>query len=101
AWAERLMTGEAVGCVAADLAGPVIGAPEADIAVVIRGKGLVAIDLSAGPGRPAPEPAMDLTRQLGWLALDGRDVLELGGEDAVTTFLERGAVAHAAELLGA
>jgi alkylation response protein AidB-like acyl-CoA dehydrogenase len=100
-WAEELVAGEAVGCVAADLAAPVIGAPEADVAVVVRGKGLVAVDLRAGPGRPAPESAMDQTRQLGWLTLDGREVVEVGGEDAVTALLERGAVAHAAELLGA
>jgi alkylation response protein AidB-like acyl-CoA dehydrogenase len=100
AWAERLMNGDAIGCVAFDLAAPVIGAPEADVAVVVMGKGLVAVDLGAGPGRPAPEPAMDQTRRLGWLTLEGRDVAELGGDDAVTALLERGAVAHAAELLG-
>jgi alkylation response protein AidB-like acyl-CoA dehydrogenase len=99
-WVEQLMSGDAVGCVAFDVAAPVIGVTEADVAVVVRGKGLVAVDLGAGPGRPAPEPAMDQTRQLGWLNLDGRDVVELGGEDAVTALLERGAVAHAAELLG-
>jgi alkylation response protein AidB-like acyl-CoA dehydrogenase len=99
-WAERLMNGDAIGCVAADVAAPVIGAPEGDVAVVVRGKGLVAVDLASGPGRPAPEAAMDQTRQLGWLSLEGRDVVEVGGEDAVTLLLERGAVAHAAELLG-
>jgi len=99
-WAERLMSGEAVGCVAMDLAAPVIGAPEADVAVVVRGKGLVVVALDAGPGRPAPEAAMDQTRQLGWLSLEGREVVEVGGEDAVAALADRGAVAHAAELLG-
>lgn len=99
-WAEELVSGEAVGCVAADLAAPVIGVPEADVAVVVRGKGLVAVDLRAGPGRPAPEPAMDQTRQLGWLTLEGREVVEVGGAAQATALLERGAVAHAAELLG-
>src|SRR5579864_4643331 len=68
-WATRLAAGDAVGCVATDLAWPVLYAPCADVAVVCGEDAAVVVDLAGGPGRPAAEEAMDRTRQLGWLAL--------------------------------
>jgi alkylation response protein AidB-like acyl-CoA dehydrogenase len=45
---------------------------------------------------------MDVTREVGWLDPAGFDVVEeLGGPDAVRRFVDRGATAYAAELLGA
>ena len=52
-------------------------------------------------GRPPREPAMDLTRELGWLALRrARRRARLGGADAVDALLDRGATFAAAEMLG-
>jgi alkylation response protein AidB-like acyl-CoA dehydrogenase len=118
-WIEPLATGDAIGCVswtppsrapsaredgaAWVLSGrpdPVVHAPVADVAIVATADGLFAVDLVA-VGRPAAEPAMDKTRRLGWLAFDGTPALRLGGADAVAAFLDRGAVAHAVEMLGA
>jgi alkylation response protein AidB-like acyl-CoA dehydrogenase len=53
------------------------------------------------PGRSAAEPAMDRTREVGWIELDGTPATLLGGPAAAADHLDRGAVAHAAELLGA
>ena len=47
------------------------------------------------------EPAMDQTRSLGWVELEGTPSLHLGDAEAATAFADLGAVAHAAELLGA
>ncbi len=120
--AVRLLEGEAIGCVAwstrADavraertgsdwqLSGrpdPTPYAPSASIAVVVAqtdaGLGLFAVDLTS-IGAPAPEPAMDQTRELGWLRLDGAPALHLGGADAVEALLDRGAGYASAEMLG-
>ena len=99
-WVARLAAGEAIGCVAADVQSPVLYAPVADVAVLCSGSSLLAVDLTTGPGRPPAEPAMDQTRQLGWLSIEGRSTIELGGSDAVTRLRDRAVVAHAAELLG-
>jgi len=83
--------------------GPVPWAPSAAVAVVVArdgdGDALFAVDLDE-VGRPAREPAMDLTRELGWLDLDGAPALRLGGADAVDVLLDRGAAFTAAEMLG-
>ena len=100
-WAGRLAVGEAVGCVATDLAWPVLYAPSADVAVVCGDDAVVVVDLAGGPGRPRAEEAMDLTRQLGWLKLEGREVETMALPPATAQRLrDRGAVAHSAELLG-
>jgi alkylation response protein AidB-like acyl-CoA dehydrogenase len=100
-WVERLVGGDAVACVAWRPDVPVPYAPVADVAVVIRGEveEVVAVDLSAGAavGR---EPAMDITRPLGWLGLDGRDARVIGGPTEANHLLNRGATAYAAALLG-
>ncbi len=120
--AGRLLAGDAVGCVAwssradavrAQRAGeswsltgrpdPTPYAPSASIAVVAAlgddGPALFAIDLD-DVGAPEPEPAMDQTRELGWLRLDGAPARYLGGADAVEAVLDRGAVYASAEMLG-
>jgi alkylation response protein AidB-like acyl-CoA dehydrogenase len=43
---------------------------------------------------------MDVTREVGWLDPGSGDVTVLGGLDAVRRFVDRGAMAYAAELLG-
>ena len=99
-WVERLLSGDAIGCVAWDVGAPVIAAPLADVAVVVDGDRLVLVELGEGR-RPARQPAMDLTRPLGWLAAGALGgVAEVGGRDAVEALLDRGAVGHAAEMLG-
>ena len=101
AWGPALITGESVaGCAA----GPdelCVYAPAADVVVVPEGSRLVAIDLRER--RPAAEPAMDVTRQLGWLrasSLADAPRLELGGGAEVARHMDVAAVAYAAELLG-
>ena len=48
----------------------------------------------------AAEPAMDRTREVGWLRLDDALAERLGGPELVELFVDVGAVAYAAELLG-
>ena len=114
-WIEPLSTGTALGCVAwsqtaaaiqggrdSTLSGrsdPVIAAPVADVAVVVAGDELFAVDLSLA-GRPPAEPSMDVTRSLAWLAVDETPAIRLGGVDAVEELVDRGATAYAAEMLG-
>jgi len=121
-WVARLAAGDAIGCVAwtrdADsvraepdgsgwkLTGrpdPVIYAPSADVAVVFAeesdGPGLFAVDLGE-IGRPEAESALDRTRELGWLHLEGTSAIRLGGTDAADALLDRGAAGVSAEMLG-
>jgi len=83
---------------------PVVFAPVADLAVVVApgadGAGVYVVDLDA-VGRPPTEPAMDLTRPLGWLELDGAPATRLGGPDLAEVALDLGATAVSLELLGA
>jgi|tagenome__1003787_1003787.scaffolds.fasta_scaffold20981942_4 alkylation response protein AidB-like acyl-CoA dehydrogenase len=96
-WVERLVTGDALACVAWDPAAPVPYAPSADVAVVLADDGLYAMDIT---DKPARQPAMDLTRELGWLAFDKTRARRIGGDDARTRLLDRGATFTAADLLG-
>ena len=97
AWVDRLMTGEALACVAWDPAAPVPYAPSADVAVVLADDGVYAVDIVE---RPARQPAMDLTRELGWLPFDRSRARPIGGADARDRLLDRGATFAAADLLG-
>jgi alkylation response protein AidB-like acyl-CoA dehydrogenase len=120
--AARLVSGEAIGCVAwsrhADtvqavphgdewrLTGrpePVPYAPSAALVVVVaespEGPALFSVDLDA-VGRPGAEPAMDRTRELGWLTFDATPARRLGGVDAVVALTDRGAAFSSAEMLG-
>ncbi|MBV6507711.1 MAG: Acyl-CoA dehydrogenase FadE27 [Acidimicrobiales bacterium] len=113
-WIDGLLDGSSLGCVAfrpVDVDGealrgrpePVPFAPSADVCVTIAagadGPGLFAIDLSGI--RPPAEPAMDRTRELGWLVFDGTPGVRLGGAEAVEAFIDLGSTAYAAEMLGA
>jgi alkylation response protein AidB-like acyl-CoA dehydrogenase len=118
AWVDRLSTGEAVGCLAwsASPAAPIASAgdvchltlrPEptvyasvADVAVVVTGDAVYEVPL--GPDtRPAPEPAMDRTRAVAWLQLEGTPARRIGGAAAARRLLDRAATVLAAEMLGA
>jgi alkylation response protein AidB-like acyl-CoA dehydrogenase len=102
--ADAVLAGEVLACVgwpsAPGCPEPVLYAPSAELAVLPREDELVAVDLRER--RPRREPAMDRTRELGWLAADGSGPSAIvGGPAAVAAFLDRGATGHAAELLGA
>ena len=99
AWVERLVTGDAVACVAWRPGVPVAYAPVAEAAVVIGDEEVLLVDLSVGPAIDR-EPAMDLTRPLGWLRLDGRAATKIGGAEEATSLLDRGASLYSAALLG-
>jgi alkylation response protein AidB-like acyl-CoA dehydrogenase len=101
-WADRLLSGEETACVAwrPDAGRPVLVpyAPAASFAVVASADGVVVHELSGGV---AAEPAMDLTRCVGWLAPDLPVAEEVGGPAEAVALLDRGAVATSAETLGA
>jgi alkylation response protein AidB-like acyl-CoA dehydrogenase len=118
-WRARLSSGDGVGCVAwssrpdslvARAEGEtweITGRPEptryasvADVAVVATGDGLFAVPLGDGD-RPSPEPAMDRTRPLSWLRLEGKPARRIGGVEAVRALVDRAATTSAADLLGA
>ncbi|HEY4401345.1 MAG TPA: acyl-CoA dehydrogenase family protein [Acidimicrobiia bacterium] len=118
-WAERLAGGDAIGCVAWSRPGrggvrasgdrltgrsdPVPFAPSADVAVVVAetgdGPALYALELGEHE-RPEREPAMDLTRELGWLRFDDTPAERMGAGAEVDALLDRGAAFTAAEMLG-
>ena len=114
-WGERLLSGEAVACVARtplDRAGdgsvsgrpePVIYGARADVLVAPAtatartpmddmvapaGDELVAVDL-AGIAR-SPEPAMDQTRELAWIELDAAPAVTVGGAEETAAHLGPG-----------
>jgi len=96
-WVARLLEGDSIACVAWDAAAPVPYAPSADIAIVLADDGVYAMEVT---DRPRREPAMDLTRELGWLQFDPAHARRLGGADARTRLLDRGATFTSADLLG-
>jgi alkylation response protein AidB-like acyl-CoA dehydrogenase len=96
-WTERLLSGDALACIAWDPAAPVPYAPSADVAIVCTDDGVVAVEKIDKPKR---EPAMDLTRELGWLDVDLAKGRSLGGADARERLLDRGATFTSADLLG-
>ena len=110
-WGERLLSGEAIACVArtplaragdGTVSGrtePAVYGARADVLVAPAGDGLVAVDLS-GVAR-SPEPAMDQTRELAWIDLDDAPSVTVGGAEEAAAHLDRGAVFHSAEMLGA
>ena len=78
---------------------PVPFGPSAGV-VVVRSTDALFLVRTDDVVRPAPEPAMDLTRELGWLHLQDTPAVRLGGSEAVAAFEDAGATAYAAELLG-
>jgi alkylation response protein AidB-like acyl-CoA dehydrogenase len=90
--------------------GPVVYAPSASVVVVRSDTDLFAVgtgdlgtgDLGTGDHCVAIErqTAMDLTRELGSMRFTDAPAERLGGGDAVERFLDSGATAYAAEMLG-
>jgi len=80
---------------------PVLYAPSASLAVVVAttGHGPALFSVVLGDDGNA-EPAMDRTRELGWLHFAETPATRLGGADAVNALLDRGATYAAAEMLG-
>jgi alkylation response protein AidB-like acyl-CoA dehydrogenase len=82
---------------------PVPYAPSAAVAIVTAatedGPALFSLDLDE-VGRPPRQPALDQTRELGWLHLDDAPAARLGGPDAVDALLDRAAAGVATEMLG-
>jgi alkylation response protein AidB-like acyl-CoA dehydrogenase len=77
---------------------PVVYAPAADVVLARTDDSVFAVDLRTVP--VAAEPAMDRTRELGWVRLDGTPAERLGGAELIDAYLDVGATAYAAELLG-
>jgi alkylation response protein AidB-like acyl-CoA dehydrogenase len=96
-WIDLLIAGDALACVAWDPSAPVPYAPSADVAVVMTDDGVYVMELTEHPAR---QPAMDLTRELGWLPFDPARAQKLGGLEARARLLDRGAAFAAADLLG-
>jgi alkylation response protein AidB-like acyl-CoA dehydrogenase len=96
---------------------PALFAPSASVAIVraydatdpsgdgvlVGDDALFVVDLDddVAGGRPRAEPAMDRTREVGWLRFEQAPALWLGGADAVEDFVDVGATLLSAELLGA
>jgi len=126
-WAAKLAAGEAVGCVAwapspshvgavrsdgkwslHGTTAPVVGAPEASVAVVVATatgdssstEPIVLLAALDDEHRAAAEPAMDLTRSLGRLSFDGTPAIEIGRSEVAEALLDRGATMASALLLG-
>jgi alkylation response protein AidB-like acyl-CoA dehydrogenase len=97
AWVERMLGGDALPCVAWDAGAPVPYAPSADVAIIVADDGIDLFELNA---RPTREPAMDLTRELGWLPADRSGARRIGGPDERERLLDRGATFASADLLG-
>ena len=81
---------------------PVLYAPSATRAVVAAATadGPALFWAVLGDEHRAAEPAMDRTRQLGWLQFAATPAARLGDAPAVTALLDRGATYAAAEMLG-
>jgi alkylation response protein AidB-like acyl-CoA dehydrogenase len=77
---------------------PVVFGATASVLVAPADGELVAVDLQGVPR--TPQPAMDLTRELAWIELDWAPATTIGGPGEVEAHLDRGAVFHAAEMLG-
>jgi alkylation response protein AidB-like acyl-CoA dehydrogenase len=118
-WAGRLAAGQAVAALAFTPDGggatelsadgscrlsaptePTVFASVADVAVVVTGDAMYQVALDP-ERRPPPEPAMDRTRSMAWLRLDGTPARRIGGPEAAGRTLDRAAAAVSAELLGA
>ena len=110
-WSEGLLEGSLIATVARrsverNADGSVTGCPEpvlygasADLLVVPAGDELVVVDLTAIDRKP--EPAMDRTRELAWIGMEEGPAVTVGDASAGAAHLDRGAVFHSVELLGA
>jgi alkylation response protein AidB-like acyl-CoA dehydrogenase len=89
---QRLASGDRVGAAGWD-SQLVVGAPQADVVVKATNTGVSVVD----PASVAAQPAMDLTRTVGWVTSRGRPI---GDADAAEDLLARAAVGSSALLLG-
>jgi alkylation response protein AidB-like acyl-CoA dehydrogenase len=96
-WVERVASGDAIACIVWDQRHPVPYAPTADVAIVLTDDGVALLPIDE---RPPREPAIDLTRELAWLPIDAGRLQPIGGVDARTRVLDRGATLTSADLLG-
>jgi alkylation response protein AidB-like acyl-CoA dehydrogenase len=96
-WVERIAAGDVIACVVWDARHPVPYAPSADVAIVLTADG---VSMAPIVERPAREPAIDLTRELGWLRVDDQELRVIGGPEARARVLDRGATFTSADLLG-
>jgi alkylation response protein AidB-like acyl-CoA dehydrogenase len=77
---------------------PVVYAPSAGV-VVVRSEDAVFV-VGIEDVQPAAEPAIDRTREVGWLRFSNTPATRLGGPELVELMIDTGAVAYSAELLG-
>jgi alkylation response protein AidB-like acyl-CoA dehydrogenase len=111
-WTDRLLSGDVIAAatrLALDRAAdgsvsgrtePVIYGARAGLLVApTTDCHLVAVDLG-GVSR-SPTAAMDLTRELAYIELDGVPATTVGDEAAADSYFDLGATFHAAEILGA
>jgi alkylation response protein AidB-like acyl-CoA dehydrogenase len=119
---ERLVSGDVTGAVAwsarpdavaavesgggwvlSGRADPTIYAPSAAVLLVVAeapdGPALFRVDLAV-VGPPAAEPAIDRSRELGWVTFADTPAERIGDADAVVSLLDRGALFASAEMLG-
>jgi len=115
---EDLCAGRALGCVAffsnpqgltvrdddgstrlTGRADPVLYASSADVAVVVAGDEVFGVVLDH-QSAPAPEPAMDRTREIAWLVFEETPAVRLGGATEARRLVDRAATGTSAELLG-
>jgi alkylation response protein AidB-like acyl-CoA dehydrogenase len=100
-WAAGLIDGARVAAVADGLDRVVPFVPSADLVVLCDDERLRVVDLAGR--QPPAEPAMDVTRTVGWLRADavaGAPGAEIGGPAEVERLRDVAAVAYSAEMLG-
>jgi len=100
-WGPGLVDGSRVATVADGLDRVIPFAPVADVVVVCEDDRVRAVDLTGH--QPVAEPAMDVTRTIGWLrtdALAGAPRTDLGGGPEAERVRDVAAVAYSAEMLG-
>lgn len=117
-WLEPLLMGDSVAAVAwpsvraerqagrwllSGRTGPALYGPTADV-VLLPGEeddgSRHLFVVNARARRIRAEATTDRTRQVGWVDLEATPALHLGDAEALDAFVDLGAVAHAAELLG-
>ena len=94
-WFAPLLDGSVIAAVAGSPDDVVPFAPLADVFVTVVDGGLVVANITND--RPSAEPAMDLTRAIARVAAGGKVI---GDRVAAERFIDAGAVAYSAELLG-
>ena len=100
-WVPGLLDGSQVAAIAPSFEVAVPYAPVADVLVLADGDAVLAVDLA--DHRPAAEPAMDLTRPVGWVRRDALETARgavVGGPVEIDRFCDLAALAYSAEMLG-